>query len=367
MKRYHPLKPVSPDSFKVKAKVIGSTLEKPPQGVAAARLSHHSGFTLIELMLALALGLLVSAAAIMLFLTGQKSVVMQQGSADLQDNANFGLSYMVRDLRLINLNAPAAQINDRTKDGGIVFTSKANPVEEDESTYSNLPSSIDNAPLALLSGGAVGPSNVEVESDQLVIQYKPQYIQRGTDWFGGFDCEGNEIRFPMKTGTGAAETDTPLRIYVQRYFLREDANKATNEPNNALALACDAGWYPEAGDPTKIEGYGEKSQIIMQRVDYFHVMLGVQNNDERLRYISIDDYMKLTTVPKPRVLSIQLGALARSMQSVGNDNIIKNDQKYQVLDKEVTVTAPTGSPPKYARQVVAQTVALRNTFGERGQ
>ena len=60
------------------------------------------GFTLIELMISIALGLIVVAAAILLFLTGQKSVAMQKGMAELQDNANFGLNYITRDIRLAN-------------------------------------------------------------------------------------------------------------------------------------------------------------------------------------------------------------------------------------------------------------------------
>ena len=47
----------------------------------------QAGLTLIELMLALTLGLLVSASAILMLWTGQKSFSMQQGLANLQDNA----------------------------------------------------------------------------------------------------------------------------------------------------------------------------------------------------------------------------------------------------------------------------------------
>ena len=53
----------------------------------------QAGFTLIELMLALALGLVISAAAIFLFLTAQKSYSVQQGLSNVQDNANFGLNH----------------------------------------------------------------------------------------------------------------------------------------------------------------------------------------------------------------------------------------------------------------------------------
>ena len=89
-------------------------------------LKYRAGFTLIELMIALALGLVITAAAIMLFITGQRSYSMQQGVADLQDNANFGLNYIVRDIRLANLNSTRADINDQVSFGGIVLTSAIN-------------------------------------------------------------------------------------------------------------------------------------------------------------------------------------------------------------------------------------------------
>ncbi|MBT0888097.1 PilW family protein [Acinetobacter towneri] len=331
----------------------------------------QSGFTLIELMIALALGLVISAAAIMLFLTGQKSYSLQQGTADLQDNANFGLNYIVKDIRLSNLNTMTSGISDETAGGGIVFRSISNkksitsgtpPVTTD---YYNLPASLTGTTVAvgMLSQGNTGLSNVNTEkSDQLVIQYKPQYVtdpDDATKLFGGFDCEGNRITVTKV----AAGTPQPLNIIVQRYFLRTDT-KIGNEPNASLALACDAGFYSDTGSPTTISNYGDDGQIILKRVDYFHVLLGVQNGTN-FRYISIDNYMTLTGT-RPRILSVQLGALIRSAQSVGSDSMIKDTQKFQVLDKEVTVKTPTAGNSKYVRQVVSQTVALRNTFGERG-
>ena len=74
----------------------------------------QAGFTLIELMLALALGLVISAAAIFLFLTAQKSYSVQQGLSNVQDNANFGLNYLTKDLRLANLNNTQSIINSTT-------------------------------------------------------------------------------------------------------------------------------------------------------------------------------------------------------------------------------------------------------------
>jgi type IV pilus assembly protein PilW len=343
-----------------------------------------AGFTLIELMISLTLGLIIAAAATLLFLTGQRSVAMQKGVAELQDNANFGLNYMTKDIRLTNLNTKTAAMNDSTLYGGVVLTSSASADAVTDTTVNpnikktNLPvdlvvsdallSQSDDRVTAGSGNQWTGVSNVQdttgalLKSDQLVIQYLPQYSldDKGTaatsddEYVGGFDCEGGEIRYSKSLG---------LRMYVQRYFLREDTNKATNE-SSPLALACDAGYYPIASTPaaTSISNFGSAGEIIMKRVDHFRVLLGVQYADGTHRYLPVATYMALTA-PRPRILSVQLGTLVRSTQSVGAEAAVKADQQFQLLDQTVKVKASTD--PKYIRQVVSQTIALRNALGER--
>ncbi len=48
------------------------------------------GFTLLELMVALALGLIISAAAIQLFLISQRSITTQQALSNMQSDSIFG-------------------------------------------------------------------------------------------------------------------------------------------------------------------------------------------------------------------------------------------------------------------------------------
>lgn len=349
----------------------------------------QTGFTLIELMLSLTLGLIITAAAILLFLAGQKSLSMQQGVADIQDNANFGLNYLTQDIRLANLNNFKAVINDQTAYGGIILTSSTNAQKDAQGTsLSNVFWQVTGSNVAakFLSGSAIAPSNVQLSgsdilSDQLVIQYVPQYVlnSAGTIWSGGYDCEGNALNFPVTQPAKGGEFGQ--QVIVQRYFLRADNNKNENEPNQPLALACDAGHYPvepakpvNATDPLPamaITGYGDAGEIIMKRVDHFRVLLNIQDDSVTApgasrRYITFKDYMALPS-PRPRIVAVQIGILARSAQAVNKENSINDDQIFRVLDQEVTVKKPKAGSPKYIRQVVAQTIALRNVIGERGQ
>jgi type IV pilus assembly protein PilW len=360
----------------------------------------QSGFTLIELMLSLTLGLIITAAAILLFLTSQRSLFLQQGMSDIQDNANFGLNYLTKDIRLANLNNQKSILNDETAFGGIVLTSSVNATKDTKTNpatpLSNFTNTIvgNTAAVSLLSRSNgmststapawSGVSNVQVggsdiSSDQLVIQYIPQYMtdQKNTPTntsddvlFGGFDCEGNRLEF-LLNDPDPTEPDPTRKaafgpqVIVQRYFLRVDNNNQNTEPNQPLALACDAGFYSTTGNPTAINRYGDAGEIMMKRVDHFRVLLGIQNGTQH-RYLSINDYMGLA-IPRPRIVSVQLGLLTRSSQNVGQDSLIKDDQDFVVLDQTVKVKKPAAATTKYVRQVISQTVALRNSMGERGE
>jgi type IV pilus assembly protein PilW len=76
---------------------------------------YQKGFTLIELMVALVLGLLVSAAAVQLFTGSILSTRMQQANDELQNSGIFGLDYIVRDIRLANYeNINNPELNEQT-------------------------------------------------------------------------------------------------------------------------------------------------------------------------------------------------------------------------------------------------------------
>lgn len=335
----------------------------------------QQGFSLIELMISLTLGLIIVAAAIQLLITGQMSLNMQRALAEIQDNGNFSLGFLVSDVRKANLDAVQSVINDTNLYGGIVLTGLASyptlTEAQKKTITTNLPYNLTstNVPRALMSRGAgqsvgsgngwtgitnitgtAGDSSAVNTSDQLVIQYKATNATTT-------DCEGETI----------TQTDIDAGTYiVQRYFLRTDGS------DGSLALVCDAGRYKTVIStlPTVITNYGGAGEIIMRRVEHFHVLLGIKENDsDEFRYISLKDYMgtnanemTLTSTARPRIMSIQIGLLVRGTDSV-NDSLIDNSKDYYVLDQKVNLKTTVASGSKYLRQVISQTVALRNGYG----
>ncbi|KWQ03902.1 prepilin cleavage protein [Acinetobacter harbinensis] len=331
----------------------------------------HRGFTLVELMISIVLGLLVSAIAIQLFLTSQRSVTVQQGMMNLQNSALFGFGTMIDNMRLANLNSSQPFINDKVLYGGVVLS--ANNISDNLSAFT-----IDED---LLTRGGIGKSNLDIKdadenvlgSDQLVIQYKVSIPHQ-------FDCEG----------TGLTISD----YVVERYFLRKDTNR--NDPNEPLALACKAARYTAAEAKTNttlnLTGNGE---IVIPRVDHFSVRFGVAYDganadcnsitttkkvtkadgkeedvtenltaDTRLdcfSYINIEDYRALTG-EKPQIVSVQIGLLVRSTDTVGINPFFDANNFYKLLNTKAILKSNNRNN-LYLRSVLTQTIAIRNGFG----
>lgn len=290
------------------------------------------GFTLVELMISLALGLIIVLVAVQMLLSGQKSLAFQTAMVDVQDNANIGLNYVVSDLKLTNLNIINRDMKSTGISGLVV-------------NASNYPSLI-TANRSVSSTGVASASTQVEKSDVLVIQYRPNVT-------GGYDCEGTLI-------------ESTQEVVVQRYFLRPDENGAAHD----LALACDAGRYTAAS--TTVSGLNADStkggQIIMPRIDHFKVLVGVQDIEtNKLSYMTLAQFAAVPAAVSAdrgkRAVSLQVGLLARSIDSSGTNT--PEQTQYSLLNESYSVYKPDTMTTKFIRIPVEQTIALKNGLGER--
>ena len=311
----------------------------------------NAGFTLIELMIALALGLIIVAAGLAVFLSSSRSLGLQSSMGELQQNANFGLSLVTHDLRHTNLNTLSSQrVNNITIGSGLIFKKE------------NLPTALQNfsnleTEYATLENKSL--DNTSGNSDQLTMQYVPASSTVT-------DCEGNDIE------------DASSKNIIQRYYVAETPQQLDGEPKS-YSLYCDAGYY-EASDNTII-GLGENAQQIMQRVDAFKIRLGIRNPAGNLRYMTVNEYItemdkilgegecetdkyaKNCTSTYLNVVSIDVGILSRSTGSIGADANLNTKKTFEVAGSSVTLAGDEALNKKYLRQAVNQVVAIRNTLG----
>ena len=316
----------------------------------------QAGFTLVELMVALALGLLISAAAIQLFLGGLLTSRMQQANAELQNSGVFGLDYVARDLRLANyINTDFPELNEQTPWGGVVLTARTAALSNANIPIPAAAPIISQGLLSHSPGDTVstvanewqGLSNVSLASDQLAIQFVAPNAM--------VNCEGANVQ--------AGD------YVIQRYFVRRADAAATTGTD--YGLACDANTptptaTPAVAEPTTITGFGGAGELVMPRVDHFAVQLGVRNEAGNMAYYTINQYRtaaaaRTAATTPPRIVSVKMAVLVRSTDNTRN-NDIDLTRSINILNQNVTLTDTTN---RFARRVYSTAVTFRNGLGER--
>lgn len=355
------------------------------------------GFTLIELMIALFLGLLVSAAAVQVYIINAKTAGIQASASELVEDAVFNLPIIERKARLANLGL-ADKVAADQPGSGIVLTSAENAIEDEDGNKA-----LDNfrnpkdlgddpkVPKNITLGGApvkvslltrtgdqtagteknewTGASNTSSQSGQLTIQYRaPQDM---------YDCEGNLALGPRRVTIGGVKEVIDGQIIIERFYLKApDTSKPTE-----LSLYCDAGKYitevmddyPEQSRPddklpksvefeanNQIKDFGSAGQEVMSNVDYFDILLTTRDREsesesEQLQYYTVKDYLALDLEDQPQIVGIKYGLILRSDNATMDED---GPSEFTVLGKKLNIK--NGLNKKYLRTVVESYVTLRN-------
>lgn len=306
-------------------------------------ITYQQGFTLVELMISLVLGLLISAAVIQVFVTSQRVDRIQNAGSEIQDSAVFGLQSIEKQLRLANLGNDGVSLNDKTALGGIVLTSSnnnasVNVLTKNEIGGAFLTRSHDMSSSGKNSNSWNGLTNTNNPSDQLTIQYSNttgQILQ---------DCEGKNVTLDERV--------------ITRYFIVEDSSNTTGKNRKNLNLNCDAGRI--ANDGT-LSNFTDVGQTVIRNVDQFNIRLGVKqkvdtNGVSRYEYtdMSVKDYMDMTT-EKPFITNIKIAVLTRSNSNSPDDS----NSKFTIFGIEQELKEQANAP-KYLRRVYETNVLLRN-------
>lgn len=353
------------------------------------------GFTLIELMVSLFLGLLVSAAAVQVYMINAKTAGIQTSASELVEDAAFNLSIIERKARLANLGL-ADKVAADQPGSGIALTSAENAIEDEDGNKAldsfrnpkdlggdpKVPKNVTlggspvNVALLTRTGDQTvgtetnewtGASNTSSKSGQLTIQYRaPQDM---------YDCEGKLALGPRRVTIGGVKEVIDGQIIVERFYLKApDASKPTE-----LSLYCDAGKYiteimddyteqskPDDKLPISVDftinnvikDFGDAGQEVMTNVDYFDILLSTRDGNQ-LQYYTVNDYLDLDLEDQPPIIGIKYGLILRSDNAVLNE---EGPSNFTVLGK--TSTLNSGLSKKYLRTVVESYVTLRNIADE---
>jgi type IV pilus assembly protein PilW len=316
------------------------------------------GFTLIELMVSLAIGLVLVAVAVQLFVSGQVNYQIQQAASTVQDSGVFGLSAVTKNIRLAN-HGNAGAMNDQSLYGGIVLSSQY--VDQEENLQGNLhglkvaQNTISGTDY--VSATAVSPSAFgSLKSDQLVIMYQAPVDMR--------TCTGRQVRGPNRS---LIKMEKGWYV-IEKYYVKKNADQTAD-------LYCSDSFFIAKGEVTpqslvddkeetlSIEqsetlmgDYGKDAgHLIANNVEYMRVQLLIRHQNQRTGTLDVAAYNALdmtdTGQARPAIIGVNLAWLVRSNEKVPNSTQIT----YQVLDRNIRVP-----DDKFMRQTYSTTIALRN-------
>lgn len=321
----------------------------------------QAGFTLVELMVSIILGLLLVAAAVQLFINGQVAYKVQQAGAAVQDGGLFGLSFISQSIRLANYGNLGA-MNDETLFGGIVLSGESastTPARDGNLKGLRINTATTGISAAkYLSGNAATASAYGDNSDQLVIMYQaPRDMQ---------NCKGDNVIGPI-INPSASTPYTPGQYVIEKYYIKNTGTTAAPD----AALYCSAVIFTDNDTARKstsglsIADYGgNEGVLLLNHVDMMRIQLLVRTATgtrtmpiDTYKSLTITDENKTATPPtvktsRPAIIGINLGLVFRSTDKAGANDGTKT---LTVLDK--TVTTPNDG---YVRKPYVTTIALRN-------
>lgn len=352
----------------------------------------QKGFSLIELMISLTLGLLISAAVMQVYLTSIKTSSVQSGGTDILEASIFGIQNIEKSIRLSNLGM-ADSNNPFTPLAGVIMTSDTSLVSASQTDKSKnnmngikmggtvTSAGTDAIDAKYLTKSGIAASNITgLTSSQLTIQYEaPQDM---------YDCEGTLVRGPIEIERDGRLELIPGQVIVQRYYLREVAqNDKSNYESNikSYELRCDAGRYvkeilnsteldlQKINDSTilkesrNIRDFGDVGEVVIPRVDYFGVLLGVEvieplTSSVTLRYFTPEQYMSYlkdlsaTSTITTDIISVKLSALVRADRPLTGETGASN---FIIFGEPKTLSTDTSKA--FIRRVYESNIMLRNS------
>lgn len=320
------------------------------------------GFTLIEMMAALSIGMIVALMAGQLYTLSMNTAMNQEFVAQEINHQSFVLPNMISNIRLAGLGIDDSVL-DRPNPVGIL-------IDDAQLLRQEAPNNIGRYLTGVSKMGRTNLANVP--SEQLTIIYRaPQDM---------WDCEGNIALGPRRARLKGGEmTWVGGQVVIERYFVQMD--------DDIMNLRCDAARFiPESikRDSTRdrkfnqssssyinaiidtdakdvkranvIHGLGGQGVIIANHVEGLWIQLGVKMSDG-IRLMTVRDYQK-SDLDNP-IIMVNLAILSRSLLPMSEGDL--GLQSFEVFGQKVYLN---DNEFKYKRTLHQASIALRNALHE---
>lgn len=319
--------------------------------------AHDRGFTLVELMVSLVLGLILTGGVVALFIQSRQSFAIDENVARMQDHARFAMSELARDIRM------ASYVTEPLVPGGVLLDATTLPASggcgpgtddwafrlTDADGDMDTVTGLDNAS----AGTAAGAFSCIVASD----------VWSRT--VGGATFNSDVIA--IKRAGGAIVPDTSLE--QGRYYIESNGTIALlfREPTAVVVGGPADHWeyrpriyylrnYGNTvgdGIPTLcrkvLSGAAMVDECIAQGIEDLQFEYGIDPDEDG----SANTYMAAPTPEQlQEVVSVRITLLARTAQA---DNAYQDDRTYAIGNSGAY--APND---RFHRRVYSETVTIHN-------
>ena len=309
--------------------------------VARNNLSPERGFSLVEMMISIVIGLMIIAALVGVLLTSSGSSKTNERTAELQSNGRYALDHLKRELRHAGYRGftwaeptpGTVVVTNECRDGGATVGAFASNIRQ------GIWGANDGNPFTTANCLGTG----YVRGDVLVIRRVAGQAATGltpnTLYFRSTYADGRIFQgtvAPVVAGVPIANFELQEYVY---YIGRDDAN-ATVPALRRITLRADGSF----GD-----------EMVVSGIEHMQVQYGRATSDRNTRYYNANNISGLSTDAGSTnwddVNSVRIWLLARNAKA---ETGYANSNSYAMGDQTYTVN------DSFRRQLFTAVVQLRN-------
>lgn len=339
--------------------------------------STMQGFTLVELMVALTIGLIIMAAVSTLFVSSKRTYTSQDQLSRLQENARFAMQFIMSDLRLAGYygcldDVTSENVFSAVNSTALAYTVNQSAVEGLENAAGNwLPSGISDIPAGIRAGtdavlihmadpGTSAALTARMANTSAVLTVASTANFNTGDTVMVADCARADLmQVSGKTGTTISHaTGNP----PAPGNLKATLSKEYDSPASIMKFITRRYYILDNGLIPSLyrDDNGGAAQELVQGIEQLQILYGV-DTDDPLDGVP-NKYVKATSVSATNakygwsaVVTVRLGIIARTL----DDKDTELDNRAYDVDGDGSTDLPTQND-RYKRRVFQATVQLRN-------
>jgi type IV pilus assembly protein PilW len=332
--------------------MVNSTCNRNRSGGTGRR--PEAGFTLVELMIGMLLGLILTGGVITLFVQSRQSFQVDENVARMQNQARFALDEVARDIRMASFVAEPLVPGSVTRHGTLSVVTGCGPsgvadwilrfTEEAPATGINTLTGVDNATGATANAAysCVDADEVRPGTDLVAVKRVAGDVVPDDERVDGrVYLDSNGTVAMLYNSTAAVTVGGPVQAWEYRpriYYIRN----FSVTPDDGIPTLCRK--VLGTGNPVPVE-----TECVAEGIEDLQIEYGLDPDGNG----TVNHYVADPTLEElQQVVAARISLLARTVQP---DRKYTDNRTYQVGN-----AAPYTPNDQFHRRLYAVTVTIHN-------